>query len=56
MSTPPATSTPRIDTGKVVKLSADGQTLLYSVTLGDMRPHGLVADAAGNAYIVSACP
>jgi hypothetical protein len=43
-------------TGQFVKLSADGQTLLYSVTLGDMLPHGLVADAAGNAYIVSTCP
>ena len=41
---------------QVVKLSADGQTLLYSVTLGDMRPFGLVADAAGNAYVVSTCP
>jgi len=43
-------------TGQFVKLSADGQTLLYSVTLGDMLPHGLVADAPGNAYIVSICP
>ena len=42
--------------GQFVKLSADGQTLLYSVTLGDMRPSGLVADAAGNAYVVSTCP
>ncbi len=41
--------------GRVVKLSADGQTLLYSVTLGDMSVHGFVADAAGNAYVVSTC-
>ena len=43
-------------TDQVVKLSADGQTLLYSVTLGDMQLFGLVADAAGNAYVVSTCP
>ena len=47
---------PGVTADQVVKLSADGQTLLYSVTLGDMQPHGLVADAAGNAYIVSTCP
>ena len=41
--------------GRVVKLSADGQTLLYSATLGDMQLFGLVADAAGNAYVVSKC-
>jgi hypothetical protein len=42
-------------TDQVVKLSADGQTLLYSVTLGDMQPAALAVDAAGNAYVASAC-
>src|SRR6185436_2801419 len=42
--------------GQFVKLSPDGQTLLYSVTLGDMNPVRLVADAAGNAYVLSGCP
>src|SRR5262249_15220095 len=45
-----------VATGQVVKLSADGQRLLYSVTLGDMQPRGLAVDAAGNAYVVSTCP
>src|SRR4029450_6796173 len=44
------------DPNRIVKLSADGQTLLYSATLGNMQPLRLVADAAGNAYVLSTCP
>ena len=40
----------------IMKLSADGSTLLYSIVLGDAQPITLTADAAGNAYIVSSCP
>jgi Big-like domain-containing protein/beta-propeller repeat-containing protein len=40
----------------VVKLSADGSTLLYEVVLGDMVPQALVVDGAGNAYLASSCP
>jgi len=40
---------------RIVKLSADGHTLLYSVTLGDATPMALVADATGNAYVLSRC-
>jgi len=43
---------------RLVKLSADGKTLLYSAVLGDARPagRGLVVDAAGNAYLLASCP
>jgi len=40
----------------IVKLSADGSTLLYSVVLGDSTPRMLTVDAAGNAYVLSTCP
>src|SRR5439155_10664982 len=40
---------------RIVKLSADGHTLLYAVTLGDATPMALVADATGNAYVLSRC-
>jgi hypothetical protein len=40
----------------IVKLSADGATLLYSVVLGDATPRMLTVDAAGNAYVLSTCP
>ena len=42
--------------GKVVKLSADGQTVLYTASLGDMSPVGLAVDGAGNAYVAATCP
>src|SRR5438132_2385474 len=42
--------------GKVVKLSADGQTVLYTASLGDMSPVGLALDGAGNAYVAATCP
>ena len=41
---------------RLVKLSADGQSLLYSVLLGDARPASLVVDPAGNAYLLASCP
>jgi Bacterial Ig domain/Beta-propeller repeat len=41
---------------RLIKLSADGQTLLYSAVLGDARPAGLVVDATGNAYVLASCP
>ena len=41
---------------RLVKLSADGRTLLYSVVLGDARPAALVVDATGNAYVLASCP
>ena len=41
---------------RIVKLSADGATLLYSVVLGDATPRMLTVDAAGNAYVLSNCP
>ncbi|PYM24538.1 MAG: hypothetical protein DMD78_08645 [Candidatus Rokuibacteriota bacterium] len=40
----------------IMKLSADGATLLYSVVLGDATPITLTADGAGNAYVISQCP
>jgi hypothetical protein len=40
----------------IVKLSADGATRLYSVTLGDATPNQLAVDPAGNAYVLSSCP
>src|SRR5262245_42400382 len=36
---------------RVIKLSADGSTLVYSTVVGDIDPHALVVDAAGNAYL-----
>jgi hypothetical protein len=41
---------------RVVKLSADGATLLYSTTIGDATPVAMVTDSAGTAYVGSACP
>ena len=43
-------------TGSVTKLSADGKTVVYSVTLGDWQPRTLTVDAAGNAYVGFTCP
>jgi hypothetical protein len=40
----------------IIKLSADGSTLLYSTVLGDMSPGPLVVDLAGNAYFQATCP
>src|SRR5260370_2714388 len=42
--------------GNVVKFSADGQTVLYTASLGDMSPVGLAVDGAGNAYVAATCP
>src|ERR1700716_539350 len=42
--------------GKVVKFSADGQTVLYPASLGDMSPVALAVDGAGNAYVAATCP
>src|SRR4030095_14517997 len=48
-------SSPVSAPAQIVKLSKDGQTLLYAVELGGMTPRGLVVDPAGNAYVISEC-
>ena len=40
----------------LLKLSADGSTLLWSATFGDMRVRQIVVDSAGNAYMQGTCP
>ena len=40
----------------LLKLSADGSTLLWSTSFADMRVRQLVVDAAGNAYMQGTCP
>jgi len=42
--------------GNVVKYSPDGQTILYTATLGDMSPVAVAVDGAGNAYVAATCP
>src|SRR6266850_543622 len=42
--------------GNVVKYSPDGQTILYTATLGDMSPVAIAVDGAGNAYVAATCP
>ena len=41
---------------RVVKLSADGATLVYSTVIGDITPQEIAVDAAGNAYLAANCP
>jgi hypothetical protein len=48
-------SSPVAAPGQIVKLSSDGQTLLYTVSLGGMNPRGLAVDPAGNAYLIGEC-
>ncbi|HEY3097557.1 MAG TPA: Ig-like domain-containing protein [Methylomirabilota bacterium] len=40
----------------LLKLSADGSTLLWSASFADMRVRQLVVDSAGNAYMQGTCP
>jgi hypothetical protein len=40
---------------RVVKLSADGSTLLYSTVIGDIQPKRIAVDAGGNAYLAANC-
>jgi hypothetical protein len=40
---------------RVIKLSADGSTLLYSTVVNDFSPGQLAVDAAGNAYVSGGC-
>ena len=40
---------------RVVKLSADGSTLVYSTVIGDIQPRRIAVDAAGNAYLAANC-
>jgi hypothetical protein len=40
----------------ILKLSADGSTLLWSTIFGDMRVGALVVDPGGNAYMLGTCP
>src|SRR5881398_787924 len=40
----------------LLKLSADGSTLLWSASFADIRVRQLVVDAAGNAYMQGTCP
>jgi Beta-propeller repeat len=42
--------------GGIVKLSADGTTAIYTVTLGDHSPSQIRVDGSGNAYFLSGCP
>ena len=48
-------SSPVSAPGQIVKLSKDGQTLLYAVEVGGMNPRGLAVDPAGNAYLIGEC-
>jgi len=43
------------DSRRVIKLSPDGQTLLYTTLLGDMAPVALTVDTVGNAYMAATC-
>src|SRR5438034_722546 len=40
----------------LLKLSADGSTLLWSASFADIRVRQLVVDATGNAYMQGTCP
>src|SRR5436190_49923 len=40
----------------LLKLSADGSTLLWSASFADIRVRQLVVDATGNAYMQATCP
>ena len=42
--------------GKVVKYTADGQSIVYTAPLGDMAPVALAVDGGGNAYVAATCP